>query len=84
MGSIGSIKDILSIKIKHRHDSYTDQFCRIFMSKMFIISALVMGVDFFNDKVSCIVPKESNLGMYSHSYKSRSSLLQMIYHTSCY
>ncbi|XP_066928522.1 innexin inx3-like [Clytia hemisphaerica] len=62
MGSIGSIKDILSIKIKHRHDSYTDQFCRIFMSKMFIISALVMGVDFFNDKVSCIVPKESGLG----------------------
>lgn len=62
MGSLGSIKDILSIKIKVRHDSYTDQFCRIFMSKMFIISALVMGVDFFNDKVSCIVPKTSNLG----------------------
>ncbi|XP_012554059.2 uncharacterized protein LOC100202445 [Hydra vulgaris] len=62
MGSIGNIKDILSVKIKARHDSYTDQFVRIFMTKMFMISALVMGVDFFNDKVSCIVPKTSNLG----------------------
>ena len=52
----GSIKDVLSIKIKPRYDSYTDQFSRIFMAKMFIISSLIMSVDFFSDKVSCIVP----------------------------
>ena len=74
MGSIGSIKDILSIKIKTRHDSYTDQFVRIFMSKMFIISALVMGVDFFNDKVSCIVPKDSNLGAFDHGHSIKLSV----------
>ena len=58
----GSIKDILSIKLKSRQDAYTDQFSRIFMTKMFIISALIMSVDFFNDKVSCI---ESNSKMSS-------------------
>lgn len=57
----GSIKDTISIKMKHRHDDFTDQFSRIFMAKMFIISSLIMSVDFFSDKVSCIVPIDSRL-----------------------
>lgn len=63
-----NIKSILAIKIKPRHDSYTDQFCRIFMPKMFIISCLVMGVDWFHDTVACMVPKDSHLsGSFVHS-----------------
>ena len=56
-----NIKAILEIKIKTRHDSYTDQFSRIFMVKMFIISSLVIGIDWFHDTVACIVPNSSDL-----------------------
>lgn len=56
-----NIKGILAIKIKTRHDSYTDQYCRIFMVKMCIVSSLVMGVDWFHDKVSCMVPARTDL-----------------------
>ena len=56
-----NIKTILAIKIKDRHDAYTDQFSRIFMVKMFVISSLIMGVDWFHDSVSCMVPKNSEL-----------------------
>ena len=57
----GSIKDVLSIKLKQRDDDYTDQFSRIFMVKMFVISSLIMSVDYFSDKVNCIIPKGSHL-----------------------
>ncbi|XP_047144497.1 uncharacterized protein LOC124818070 [Hydra vulgaris] len=63
----GSIKDILSIKLKSRHDAYTDQFSRIFMTKMFIISALIMSVDFFNDKVACIQSDSRMTSEFVHS-----------------
>lgn len=57
----GSIKDVLSIKIKYRHDGCTDQFSRIFMVKMFLISSLVMSIEFFNDTVSCIVAEQESM-----------------------
>ena len=56
-----NIKSILNIKIKTRHDSYTDQYLRIFMVKMCVVSSLVMGVDWFHDTVSCMVPQKSDL-----------------------
>lgn len=56
-----NIKNILNIKIKARHDSYTDQYMRIFMVKMCVVSSLVMGVDWFHDTVSCMVPQKSDL-----------------------
>ncbi|XP_066925725.1 innexin inx2-like [Clytia hemisphaerica] len=56
-----NIKTILNIKIKARHDSYTDQYMRIFMVKMCVVSSLVMGVDWFHDTVSCMVPSSSSL-----------------------
>ena len=56
-----SLKDILSIKIKARHDGYTDQFNRLFMTKIFIIASVVMGVDYFNDRVSCFTPEKWEL-----------------------
>lgn len=58
---VRAVKDILSIKIKTRHDSYTDQFSRLFMTKMLLIASLIMSFDYFSDRVSCMVHKESHL-----------------------
>ena len=58
---VRSLKDIISIKIKARHDSPCDQFNRLFMTKMFLIAAVIMGFDYFSDRVSCIHPKDSEL-----------------------
>ena len=56
-----SVKDLLSIKIKTRHDSYCDQFSRLFMTKMLIIASVVMSFDYFSDRVSCMTPGKSGL-----------------------
>ena len=55
-GSIKEIKNILTIKIKTRHDAYSDQYSRVFMTKMLIIGSLLVGLNWFNDKITCIVP----------------------------
>jgi len=72
----GNIKEILSIKMKPRHDDLTDQFSRIFMAKIFLISSLIMSVDFFSDRVSCIVPNDSNL---SHDFVHSACWIQGFY-----
>ena len=56
-----NLKDILTIKIKSRHDSYSDQFNRIFMTKMYLLASVLMGIDYFHDSVSCIVPSRSEM-----------------------
>ncbi|XP_057297140.1 innexin inx2-like isoform X2 [Hydractinia symbiolongicarpus] len=58
---VRSLKDVISIKIKARHDSFCDQFSRLFMTKMLLIASVIMGFDYFSDKVSCIVPRASSL-----------------------
>ena len=45
------IKKLLSIKIKPRKDPYTDQFSRIFMVKMMMLTATVTGLSWAKDKV---------------------------------
>ena len=50
------IKSMLSISIKSRHDSYTDQYNRIFMVKMLLVSSLIMGISWFQDSIHCMVP----------------------------
>lgn len=50
----GNIKEILSIKLKQRHDSITDQFNRILMVKMLVIFSIVTSMEFFSDKVTCM------------------------------
>lgn len=57
----GNVKNLISFKIKTRHDGYTDQVSRIVMTKVFIVASLVMGVDWFHDTISCIPPKNSDL-----------------------
>ena len=50
------IKSMLSISIKSRHDSYTDQYNRIFMVKLLLVSSLIMGISWFQDSINCMVP----------------------------
>ena len=56
-----AVKDIVSIKIKTRHDSYTDQFSRLFMTKVLLIASLIMISDYFFDCVSCMGAKNYHL-----------------------
>ena len=56
-----SFKDIVNIKFKSRDDDLTDQFSRIFVVKMLIMSALVTSLDFFNDEMACIRPTNSKV-----------------------
>lgn len=58
-----SIREILTFKVKDRYDDVTDHFTRIFMPKVFIVSAIVTGLNHFNDKVHCIIPEKSVLSM---------------------
>ncbi|XP_066914751.1 innexin inx3-like [Clytia hemisphaerica] len=51
------IKKLLRIKIKPRKDPYTDQFSRIFMVKMMMLTATITGLSWAKDKFTCIVPK---------------------------
>ena len=57
----GDIKELLSIKIKSRYDSFTDQFHRILMVKVFLVCSLIMGADWFKDSINCIVPESANI-----------------------
>ena len=50
------LKDIFTIRVKERQDTCTDQFSRIFMVKMFMMASIVMGVDWFQDTVNCMIP----------------------------
>jgi len=52
----GSIKGLLQIKFKARHDSYTDQYNRIFMVKMAMVSSMLLGLNWFKDTITCIIP----------------------------
>ena len=52
----GDIKNMLSIHIKPRHDSIPDQYSRIFMVKLLLVCTIIIGVNQYNDKVTCIIP----------------------------
>jgi len=56
MAITDSIKQILKINIKPRHDSYSDQFTRIFMVKIMMIGTLLVGLNWYSDKMKCIIP----------------------------
>lgn len=51
------LKKMLTIKMKPRQDSYSDQFSRILMVKVLMVTATVTGLSWLKDKVTCIVPK---------------------------
>lgn len=56
-----NLKDILSIKLKSRQDSYSDQWNRILVSKLFLITAVIVTIDYFQDEVSCIIPTSAEI-----------------------
>ncbi|XP_057296182.1 uncharacterized protein LOC130625129 [Hydractinia symbiolongicarpus] len=58
---VRALKDVISIKFKTRHDSFCDQFSRVFMTKIFLMASVIMGFDYFSDKVTCMTPKGSTL-----------------------
>ena len=50
-----NLKDILSFKIHFRSDSWTDQWNRLVMCKLFVVMALVIGIDYFQDEITCMI-----------------------------
>ena len=42
----GGFKDMVAINMKKRDDNYSDQFSRIFIVKMLILSAVITGIYF--------------------------------------
>lgn len=63
----GNIKGLLQIKFKARHDSYTDQYNRIFMVKMAMISSMLLGLNWFKDTITCVIPGTAGIaGGYVH------------------
>lgn len=57
MGSAtDSIKSLLAVKIKPRQDGYCDQFIRIFMLKVLMAGTLLVGLNWYSDKIICIIP----------------------------
>ena len=61
MAIAGEVKNVLSLKLKSRPDSHSDQFSRIFLVKLMMVGSLVIGLNWYNDKVLCIVPKSLGL-----------------------
>ena len=50
-----SVWEVISWKSKSRYDTASDQYTRIFMPKLFIVSSLIMAFSYFNDKLNCMV-----------------------------
>lgn len=55
-----TIHQFVNIKVKERHDSIFDQIPRVFVCKLFILSAMIMSITWFNDEARCIPPKGPN------------------------
>jgi len=50
------VRALLAVKIKPRDDSYCDQFIRIFMLKVMLAGTLLLSLNWYTDKVNCIIP----------------------------
>ena len=57
---LGDVRKILAVKMKTRQDSHTDQYNRLVMVKVMLISSFAVGMNWFKDKLKCIVPKSSS------------------------
>lgn len=63
MGALvtGSLVPLLKIKFKSRYDGYTDQFNRIFMVKVCLMACVILGLNWFKDTITCIIPDTSGM-----------------------
>ncbi|XP_066918029.1 innexin inx2-like [Clytia hemisphaerica] len=55
-----SVWEVIAWRTTTPYDAVTDRYSRVFMPKLFIVSSLVMGFSYFNDKLNCMV--NSRLG----------------------
>ena len=55
-----SVWEVISWKSTAPYDSASDQYTRIFMPKIFIVSSLLMAFSYFNDKINCMVNSRLN------------------------
>lgn len=55
-----SVWEVVSWKSTAPYDSASDQYTRIFMPKIFIVSSLLMAFSYFNDKLNCMVNSRLN------------------------
>ena len=62
---IKDVKRILSIQIKPRHDGLFDQYSRIFMPKILLLSSLAVGVNWYVDKLTCTISEKVE---FSHEF----------------
>lgn len=54
-GSTDTIKGMLTVKFKDREDSYSDQWNRVIMPKIMMVAAMILGMNWFHDSLSCVV-----------------------------
>lgn len=55
-GVTGDIKKLFNYKYKKRDDSLTDQYNRLFMTKVMLIAASLTGISWYSDEIKCLVP----------------------------
>lgn len=46
----------ISVRLKNREDDYTDQMSRIIVTKLFIVTSVLVGIAWFQDETHCIPP----------------------------
>ena len=56
------LKGLLTLNIKSRHDGYFDQYNRIFMVKLLMVTTIVMGLSWYGDSINCIIPGKIDQG----------------------
>jgi len=69
-------KDLISIKLKSRHDDISDQYNRVFMVKVLFASSMFIGLSWFRDSIVCIVPEALDI---SPKFVSDTCWIQGVY-----
>jgi len=70
------LKGLLTLNIKSRHDGYLDQYNRIFMVKLLMVTTIVMGLSWYGDSINCIIPDAHGI---SGGFVSQTCWIQGVY-----
>ena len=63
-------KSFLTIKLKSRDDNLFDQYSRIFMVKILLVTSMVCGLSWYSDKFNCIIPGTIKILLFKEPAKS--------------
>jgi len=55
-GLTGDVKKMFNYKYKKRDDCLSDQYNRLFMTKVMLIAASITGMSWYSDEIKCLVP----------------------------